>query len=41
MSKILFGTDFLFPRSANIAAGIQESGVFNADELKLIDRSNT
>jgi 6-methylsalicylate decarboxylase len=41
MSKILFGTDFPFGRSANIAAGLVESGVFNADELKLIDRGNT
>jgi len=41
MSQILFGTDFPFGRSANIAAGLEESGVFTADELKLIDRGNT
>ena len=41
MSQILFGTDFPFGRSANIAAGLEESGVFNAEELKLIDRGNT
>ena len=41
MSKILFGTDFPFGRSANIAAGLEESGVFTPDELKLIDRGNT
>ncbi|MEQ1883933.1 MAG: amidohydrolase family protein [Bryobacteraceae bacterium] len=40
MSQILFGTDFPFGRSANIAAGLEECGVFNADELKLIDRGN-
>ncbi len=40
MSQILFGTDFPFGKSANIAAGLEESGVFNADELKLIDRGN-
>jgi predicted TIM-barrel fold metal-dependent hydrolase len=40
MSQILFGTDFPFGRSANIAAGLEESGVFNAAELKLIDRGN-
>ena len=37
MPKILFGIDFPFGRSANIAAGLVESGVFTADELKLID----
>ncbi|HEV2199918.1 MAG TPA: amidohydrolase family protein [Bryobacteraceae bacterium] len=40
MSQILFGTDFPFGRSAAIAAGLEESGVFNAAELKLIDRGN-
>jgi len=40
MPQILFGTDFPFGRSSNIAAGLEESGVFNADELKLIDRGN-
>jgi predicted TIM-barrel fold metal-dependent hydrolase len=39
-SQIMFGTDFPFGGSANIAAGIEESGVFNADELKAIDRGN-
>jgi 6-methylsalicylate decarboxylase len=40
MSQILFGTDFPFGRSAQIAAGLEESGVFNAEELKMIDRGN-
>jgi predicted TIM-barrel fold metal-dependent hydrolase len=40
MNKILFGTDFPFGSSSRIAAGLEESGVFNADELKLIDRGN-
>jgi predicted TIM-barrel fold metal-dependent hydrolase len=40
MSQIVFGTDFPFGRSANIAAGLEECGVFNAEELKLIDRGN-
>jgi 6-methylsalicylate decarboxylase len=40
MSQILFGTDFPFGKSANIAAGLEESGIFNAEELKLIDRGN-
>lgn len=40
MSQILFGTDFPFGRSANIAAGLEENGVFSANELKLIDRGN-
>ena len=40
LDKILFGTDFPFGRSSNIAAGLAECGVFNADELKLIDRGN-
>jgi predicted TIM-barrel fold metal-dependent hydrolase len=40
MSQIMFGTDFPFGKSANIAAGLQESGVFNADEMKLVDREN-
>jgi len=40
LSQILFGTDFPFGRSAAIAAGLEESGVFNAAELKLIDRGN-
>ena len=40
MSQIIFGTDFPFGRSANIAAGLEESGVFNAEELRAIDRGN-
>jgi predicted TIM-barrel fold metal-dependent hydrolase len=40
MSQILFGTDFPFGKSANTAAGLEESGVFSAEELRLIDRGN-
>jgi len=40
MSQIIFGTDFPFGRSANIAAGLEESGVFTAEELRAIDRGN-
>ena len=40
MSQILFGTDFPFGRSAGIAAGVIESGVFTPEELKMIDRGN-
>ena len=40
VSQIMFGTDFPFGRSASIAAGIAESGVFTPEELKLIDRGN-
>jgi predicted TIM-barrel fold metal-dependent hydrolase len=40
MSQIVFGTDFPFGRSANIAAGLEESGVFNAEELRAVDRGN-
>jgi predicted TIM-barrel fold metal-dependent hydrolase len=39
-SQIVFGTDFPFGRSAGIAAGLQECGIFNADELRAIDREN-
>jgi len=39
-SQILFGTDFPFGKSVNIAAGLEESGVFSAEELRLIDRGN-
>jgi 6-methylsalicylate decarboxylase len=40
MSQILFGTDFPFGKSVNTAAGLEESGVFSAEELRLIDRGN-
>ena len=40
MSQIVFGTDFPFGKSENIAAGLEECGVFSAEELKLIDRGN-
>ena len=40
VSQILFGTDFPFGHSANIAAGIEESGVFTPEEMKLVDRGN-
>jgi 6-methylsalicylate decarboxylase len=40
MSQIVFGTDFPFGKSASIAAGLEESGVFNAEELRAIDRGN-
>ncbi len=40
-SQIVFGTDFPFGRSANIADGLQECGIFNAEELRSIDRENT
>ena len=40
MSQIMFGTDFPFGHSTNIAAGIEESGVFTPEELKLVDRGN-
>lgn len=39
-SQIVFGTDFPFGRSAAIAAGLQECGIFNADELRAIDHEN-
>ncbi len=38
-SQIVFGTDFPFGSSANIAAGLQNCG-FTADELRGIDRGN-
>jgi predicted TIM-barrel fold metal-dependent hydrolase len=40
VSQILFGTDFPFGHSANIAAGLEESGVFTPEEMKLVDRGN-
>ena len=39
-SQIVFGTDFPFGRSANIAGGLEECGIFNAEELRSIDREN-
>jgi predicted TIM-barrel fold metal-dependent hydrolase len=39
-SQILFGTDFPYSRIADVAKGIRESGVFSADELRMIDREN-
>jgi hypothetical protein len=39
-SQIVFGTDFPFGRSANIAEGLEECGIFSADELRSIDREN-
>jgi hypothetical protein len=39
-SQIVFGTDFPFGRSANIAEGLEEWGIFSADELRSIDREN-
>ena len=39
-SQIVFGTDFPFGKSANIADGLKECGVFSADELRGIDREN-
>jgi len=38
-SQIVFGTDFPFGRSANIAEGLQTCG-FTAEELRTIDREN-
>ena len=39
-SQIMFGTDFPFGRSANIAAGLEESGVLNEAEMKAVNREN-
>ena len=39
-SQIVFGTDFPFGRSAAIAAGLQESGIFTPEELRAIDHDN-
>lgn len=39
-SQIVFGTDFPFGKSANIADGLEECGVFSAGELRGIDREN-
>jgi len=39
-SQIVFGTDFPFGRSAAIAAGLEECGIFNAEELRAIDHDN-
>lgn len=40
MSQIVFGTDFPFGSSSAIAAGLQECGVFSAEELRAIDHEN-
>jgi len=40
LSQIVFGTDFPFGHSAAIAAGLEESGVFTAEELRAVDRGN-
>jgi predicted TIM-barrel fold metal-dependent hydrolase len=39
-SQIMFGTDFPFGHSANIAAGLEESGVLNEAEMKAVNREN-
>jgi 6-methylsalicylate decarboxylase len=39
-SQIMFGTDFPFGRSANIAAGLEESGTLNEAEMKAVNREN-
>ena len=39
-SQIVFGTDFPFGSSFNIAAGLKNCG-FTADELRSIDRENS
>ncbi len=39
-SQIVFGTDFPFGRSAGIAEGLKECGIFSADELRAIDHEN-
>jgi len=39
-SQIVFGTEFSFGRSANITEGLEECGIFSADELRSIDREN-
>lgn len=38
-SQIVFGTDFPFGSSSNIAAGLQDCG-FTPSELRSIDRGN-
>ena len=38
-SQIVFGTDYPFGNSANIAAALQKTGL-SADELRAIDRDN-
>ena len=39
ISQIVFGTDFPFRNSAEHVKGLKECGVFNADDLKKIDRN--
>ena len=39
-SQIVFGTEYPFNTSSNIAAGLQESGIFAPDELRAIDYEN-
>ena len=38
-SQIVFGTDYPFGNSANIAAALQKTGL-SADDLRAIDREN-
>jgi predicted TIM-barrel fold metal-dependent hydrolase len=40
MSQIVFGTDYPFRTSAEHVKGLQECGVFSAQDLRLIDRGN-
>ena len=39
-SQIVFGTDFPFGKSANIAAGLKENGLLNEAEMRAVDYEN-
>jgi predicted TIM-barrel fold metal-dependent hydrolase len=40
VSQILFGTDYPYSTMADHVDGLKDSGVFNAEELRAIDRDN-
>jgi 6-methylsalicylate decarboxylase len=40
VSQILFGTDYPYSKVPDEVKGLQECGVFGADELRAIDREN-
>jgi predicted TIM-barrel fold metal-dependent hydrolase len=39
-SQIVFGTDYPFATSANVASGLRQTGLFSADDLQAIERGN-
>ena len=40
VSQIVFGTDYPYFSAAQTARGIQDSGVFTAKKLRMIDSEN-